>query len=85
MLDVHGRILDISIRYGGSSSDCLAFERSELFDRCEAGLMKNGKVIFGDNANLNTLYIAMLYTNVSGNDEHVTEEDSNFFHSQLQI
>jgi hypothetical protein len=85
VLDVHGRILDTSIRYGGSPSDCIAFERSELFDRCEAGLMKNGKVLCGDNAYLNTLYIAMLYTNVSGNDKHVTKDDSNFFHSQLQI
>jgi len=28
--DVRGRILDISITYGGSSSDCLAFEASDL-------------------------------------------------------
>jgi hypothetical protein len=83
--DVRGRILDISIGYGGSSSDCLAFERSELFDRCEAGLMKNGKVLFGDNAYLNTMYMATPYTNVSGNEEHVTKDDYNFFHSQLRI
>ena len=63
--DVRGRILDISIGYGGSSSDCLAFERSELFERCEGGLMKNGKVLFGDNAYLNTQSMAMPYTNVS--------------------
>jgi hypothetical protein len=83
--DVRGKIWDISIGYGGSSSDCLAFERSELFERCEAGLMKNGKVLFGDNAYLNTHYMATPYTNVSGNEEHVTKDDYNFFHSQLRI
>ena len=83
--DVRGNILDISIGYGGSSSDCLAFERSELFDRCEAGLMKNGKVLFGDNAYLNTSYMATPYTNVAGNQQHMTKDDYNFFHSQLRI
>ena len=33
-----GKILDTSIAYGGSSSDWLAFERSELFERCEKWL-----------------------------------------------
>jgi hypothetical protein len=61
--DVRGRILDVSIGYSGSSSDCLAFERSKLFERCEAGLMKNGKVLFGDNVYLNTQYMATPYTN----------------------
>ncbi len=83
--DVRGKILDISIGYGGSSSDCLAFERSQLFDRCEAGLMKNGNVLFGDNAYLNTQYMATPFTNVSGNQEQVTKDDYNFFHSQLRI
>jgi len=83
--DLRGKILDISIGYGGSSSDCLAFERSELFDRCEAGLMKNGKVLFGDNAYLNTKYMATPYTNVSGNEEQATKDDYNFFHSQCRI
>ncbi len=36
--NVRGNFLDISVGYGSSSSDCLTFERSELFDRCEAGL-----------------------------------------------
>jgi hypothetical protein len=29
--DVHGRILDMSIVYGGASSDCLAFEGSDIY------------------------------------------------------
>ena len=83
--DVCGSILDISIAYGGSSSDCIAFERSELFERCENGLLKNGLVLFGDNAYLNTDYMATPYTNIAGNKEHVTKDDYNFFHSQLRI
>ena len=74
MSNVSGKILDISIGYGGSSSDYLAFERSNLFDRCEAGLMKNGKVLFGNSAYLNTQYMATPYTNVSGNEEHGTKD-----------
>ncbi len=85
MSDVRGKILDISIGYGGSSSDCHAFERSQLFDRWEAGLMKNGNLLFGNNAYLNTQYMATPYTNVSGNQEQVTKDDYNFFHSQLRI
>jgi hypothetical protein len=83
--DVCGRILDISIAYGGSSSDCLAFERSGLYEKCENGLLKNGLVLFGDNAYLNTDYMATPYTNVAGNKEHVTKDDYIFFHSQLRI
>ncbi|KAL3760369.1 hypothetical protein ACHAWU_000344 [Discostella pseudostelligera] len=66
--DVRGCILDISIGYGGSSSDCLAFEASNLYQRCENGLMKYGLVLFGDNAYLNSQYMATPYTNVSGNE-----------------
>lgn len=83
--DVRGRFLDISIGYGGSSSDCLAFESSSLYERCEDGLMKNGYVLFGDNAYLNTSYMATPYTNVAGNDSQRTKDDYNFYHSQLRI
>jgi len=37
--DCRGRILDISIKFGASSSDLLAFEASELHTRLEGGLM----------------------------------------------
>ena len=83
--DVRGRILDISIGYGGSSSDCLAFEASSLYERCENGLMKDGLVLFGDNAYLNSQYMATPYTNVSGNEAQRTKDDYNFYHSQLRI
>ena len=83
--DVCSKILDILIASGGASSDCLAFERSKLYDRCENGLMKNGKVIFSDNAYLNTQYMATPYSNISGNEEYRPRDDCNFYHSQLCI
>ena len=66
--DCRERILDISIKYGGSSSDCLAFEASELHTRLENGLMKQDGnnprfVLFGDNAYLNSSYMATPFTN----------------------
>lgn len=79
--DVRGRILDISIVYPGSTSDCLAFEGMSLFDRLEQGILAPGLCLFGDNAYLNTPYMATPYSNVSGG----TEDAYNFYHSQLRI
>ena len=88
--DCRGRILDISIKYGGASSDCLAFEASELHSRLENGLMQQDSgndryVLFGDNAYLNTAYMATPFTNVSGDINRATEDNYNFYHSQLRI
>jgi hypothetical protein len=35
-----GHIIDISIRYGGASTDCLNFETSKLCEDLKQGLMK---------------------------------------------
>jgi hypothetical protein len=78
--DKRGRFLDISIKYGGSSADCLAFEASDLFERLEAGLLHSGLVLFGDNAYLNSPYMATPYTNVSGG----SRDNYNFYHSQVK-
>ena len=88
--DCRGRILDISIKCGGSSSDCLAFEASELHRRLENGLMQQDVgndrfVLFGDNAYLNTPYMATPFTNVSGDANRAAEDSYNFYHSQLRI
>ena len=88
--DCRGRILDISIKYGGASSDCLAFEASDLHTRLENGLMhQDGDnerfVLFGDNAYLNTTYMATPFTNVAGDPNRVAEDSYNFYHSQLRI
>ncbi len=88
--DCHGRILDISIKCGGSSSNCLAFKASELHQRLENGLMQQydgneRSVLFGDNAYLNTPYMATPFTNVSGNANQAAEDRYNFYHLQLSI
>jgi hypothetical protein len=79
--DVRGRILDISIIYPGSTSDCLAFEGMSLFRKLEEGILAPGLCIFGDNAYLNTAYMATPYPAVSGG----TKDSYNFYHSQLRI
>ena len=44
--DVSGRILDISIVYGGASSDCMAFEASDLFhDKTDKKISRTNKKI----------------------------------------
>ena len=52
--DVCGRILDILIGLPGAYLDCIAFEGSDLYERLEGGLFKNGLVLNGDNAYINT-------------------------------
>ena len=83
--DVRGKILDISITYGGSSSDCLAFEASDLHKRLENGLLASGLVLFGDNAYLNSNFMATPYPNVAGVEKERSKDNYNFYHSQLRI
>jgi hypothetical protein len=79
--DVRGQFLGLSIGLPGASSDCIAFEGSNLYERLEGGLLKNGLVLFGDNVYLNTRYMATPFPNVSSGCKH----DYNFFHSQVHI
>mgnify|MGYP002784929136 FL=1 len=79
--DCRGRFLDMSIRYPASTSDCLAFESSALFGRLQSGLLAEGLCIFGDNAYLNSPFLATPYPNVSSG----YKDAYNFFHSQLRI
>jgi len=77
------RFLDISIHYGGSSSDLLAFEASELRRKLEQnGFLAPNLCLFGDNAYINKMYMATPYPNVQG---PCTKDSYNFFHSQLRI
>lgn len=90
VLDCRGRILDISIKCGGSSVDCLAFKASELHKRLENGLLHcaDGNerfVLFGDNAYLNMPYMATPFTNVAGDPNRVAKDSYNYYHSQLRI
>jgi hypothetical protein len=73
--DKRGRILDLSIKCGGSSSDCLAFEASNLYSQLSSGLLSPGLVLFGDNAYINSSFTAMPFSNVSSGNK----DDYNFF------
>jgi hypothetical protein len=79
--DIRGRILDISIIYLGSTSDCLAFEGMSIFHKLEEGILAPGLCIFGDNAYLNTPDMTMPYAAVLGG----TKDACNFYHLQLRI
>jgi hypothetical protein len=79
--DVCGRILDISIVYPGSTSDCLAFEGMSLFQKFEDGILEPGLCLFGNNAYLNTAYMATPFAAVSGGSKDLY----NFYHSKLRI
>jgi len=79
--DARGRFLDMSVVFPGSSSDCLAFEGSSLFQRLEAGLLDAGLCLFGDNAYINDVFMATPFSGVSGG----TKDSYNFYHSQLRI
>ena len=67
--------------YPGSTSDCLAFEGMSLFHRLEQGILAPDLCLFGDNAYLNTAYMATPYSGISG----CTKDAYNFYHSQLRI
>jgi len=78
--DCRGRILNLSIHYGGATSDLLAFEASNLHHRLETRqLLAPGLVLYGDNAYLNSNYLVTPYPNVSSG----SKDDFNFFHSQV--
>jgi hypothetical protein len=77
--DKRGRILDLSIKYGGSTADCLAFEASDLCKLLRNNLLALGLVLFGDNAYINSEYMATPYPNVSGG----SKDNYNFYHSQV--
>jgi hypothetical protein len=86
MGNINGNILDLSIVYGGSAADCVAFEASDLYHRLKNCLLKDGLVLFGDNAYLNsTFMVATLYSNVSGNPNKKSEDEYSFYHLQLHI
>lgn len=42
-------------------------------------------VLFGDNAYLNTSYMATPFPNVAGNEDMKSKDNYNFYHSQLRI
>ncbi len=57
--------MDLSIGLPGASLECIAFEGSDLYERLEGGLLKNGLVLYGDNAYINMRYMATPFSNLS--------------------
>ena len=77
------RFLDVCIRYGGATSDLLAFEASNIKASLEKeGFLMDGLCVFGDNAYVNTRYMATPYPGVRGAND---KDSYNFFFSQLRI
>ena len=82
--DHRHRFLDIAMLFGGSSSDLLAFETSPIHIKlAEDGFLAPGLCIFGDNAYVNTNYMATPYPNVS--TTNMEKDAYNFYHSQVRI
>ena len=72
----------LSIKYPGSSSDFMAFENSDLRRELESSnFLYSGLCLFGDNAYVNTKYMATPYPNVKQGNK----DAYNFYHSQLRI
>jgi DDE superfamily endonuclease len=80
--DHERRFLDIYLKHPASTSDFLSFCSSPLFCQLEKeGFMKPGLCIFGDNAYVNTPYMATPYKAVKDG----SKDAYNFFHSNCRI
>jgi hypothetical protein len=78
--DSDGKFLDVSIMHPGATSDFLAFSTSPLKHQLEIpGFLATGLCLFGDNAYVNTLYMATPFKAVSSG----TKDDYNFYQSQV--
>lgn len=82
--DYRCKILEISIKFGGSASDLIAWETSSLCHKLDRdGFLADGLCIYGDNAYVNKPSMATPYPNNSNYD--LDKDNYNFFHSQLRI
>jgi hypothetical protein len=79
--DARGRFVDVSLVFPGSTSDVLSFESSTFFSKLDEGLLADGLCLFGDNAYINSPFMATPYSGVSGG----YKDSYNFYHSQLRI
>ena len=79
-VDDQRRFIDIDISHPGATSDYLAFSVSSLKRKLESGLLLAGTYIFGDNAYVNTSYMATPYRT-----PNTAKDNYNFYHSQLRI
>jgi len=80
--DHEGRFLDICIGHPASTSDFLCFATSPLKSKLEQrGFLFPGLCLFGDNAYVNTFYMATPWKGVKSG----VKDDYNFYHSQVRI
>lgn len=81
--DHEGRFLDISIGHPASTADYLCFKTSGLYESLEkeANFLAPGLVLFGDNAYVNTTYMATPFKAVKSGEK----DDYNFCHSQVSL
>jgi hypothetical protein len=78
--DSEGKFLDVSIHHPGATSDYLAFSTSHLKYQLQTpGFLATGLCLFGDNAYVNTFYMATPFKAVSSG----TKDDYNFYQSQV--
>jgi hypothetical protein len=77
--DANGKFLDISMMYPGATLDVLAFESSTIYSDLANGILAPGLCLFGDNAYINSRFMATPFSGVSGG----TKDAYNFYHSQL--
>jgi hypothetical protein len=69
--DSHGRFLDAMIEHPATTSDYLAFSTSALKHKLERnGLLAPKCCLFGNNAYVNTLYMATPYNGATGGTKH---------------
>ena len=81
--DSKKRFLNISINFPGSTSDFLAFEASSFRTDLEReGFLKEGLCLYGDNAYVNTSYMATPYPNVPIGDP---KDHYNYYQSNVRI
>lgn len=85
--DARGRFLDLSIMFPASTSDCLAFESSDLYKQLLDGILAEGLCLFGDNAYINSPFMATPFPKVGTGQEvtNVRKDAYNFYFSQLRI
>jgi DDE superfamily endonuclease len=87
--DARRRFLDVEIRHPGSTSDYLAFAVSSLHHKMEGNnphannqpFLKPGLALYGDNAYVNTPYMAIPFKSAST----PSKDAYNFYHSSLRI
>jgi hypothetical protein len=75
--DAQGKFLDISMMYPGATSDVLAFESSTIYSDLADGVLAPGLCLFGDNAYINSWFMATPFSGFSGG----TKDAYNFYHS----